>query len=419
MQKLTIFILALLVGAAYCGYTQKLTVQVFDQSLRPVEGAQVYVEHQLNSVAGYVKTKPKLTSANGTVEIVFTNWEEIKSQTKYTYTLYVKYGSELKTANLVVDDPPIDRTYSMQVTAYFAVVSVRDQNGKPLPAKVTIGNRTIGTDTNGDAIFQLPPGKYNVRAEVENTVRNADLMLDKDKAITITIPRYRFELEVVDDFGLPVEAVAELDNQTKKVEGGKAVFENITNENPHLVVRYNESFKKMQLSLKTSDRMQLVFDKTPPKIAEMHHRIQKNGEVVVNVYVQEPGPKASGIASVVLSYEIQNKTSYVPAYTIGYNTFEAKIPPAPKDTIVKYLVKVTDKEGNSGTASGSYVIPTEKKPAEEKKKEEGILDKLGLEHYVAIAVVLGFVAYTIMYYRRKKREKEIEEEMEAARLPPS
>ncbi|MEM4554372.1 MAG: carboxypeptidase-like regulatory domain-containing protein [Candidatus Anstonellaceae archaeon] len=420
MRNLAMFGLCLLLLASwiYAGYTQRLLVQVFDQSLRPVSGAEVYVEHQVNSIIGYSKTKPKLTSENGTAEIVFTNWEELESQVKYTYTLYVKYGSELKTANLLVENPPKDRTYSMFVTAYFAVVHVRDQNGKPLAARVTIGNRTLMTDIGKDAVFQLPPGKYNVRAEVEGTVRNVDLVLDKDQSVVIEIPRYRLEVQVLDDFSRPLEAEVEIETQRKNTTEGIAKFENLTNEKPQLVVRYNQSFKRMMLNLKTDEKVQIVFDRTPPKIVDMHHSIQKSGETLVNVYVQEPGPKASGIASVVLYYEIRNVTSSVSAYTIGYNTFEAKIPPVPKDLAVRYTVKVTDREGNEGSASGVYIIPTEKKK-EEKKKEEGLFGmNFGTEHYVGAFLALVLILYAISYYQKKKKEKELEKEMTEISSPP-
>ncbi|MEM4348379.1 MAG: carboxypeptidase-like regulatory domain-containing protein [Candidatus Anstonellaceae archaeon] len=420
MKYLLIFGLCLLFfsGWLHAGYTQKLLVQVFDQALRPVSGAEVYVEYQVNSVIGYAKTKPKLTSENGTAEITFTSWEELESQTKYTYTLYVKYGSELKTANLVVEKPPRDRTYSMQVTAFFAVVHVRDQTGKPLSAKITIGNKTLMTGIGKDAVFQLPPGKYNVRAEIDGTVKNADLILDKDQTVVIEIPRYKLEVQVLDDFARPLEAEVELETQKKNTIEGLVRFENLTNERPQLTVRYNQSFKRMTLNLKTDDKVQIVFDRTAPKIADMYHSIQKSGEAVVNVYVQEPGSKASGIATVVLYYEIGNITSSVSAYTIGYNTYEAKIPPVPKDMPVRYTVKVTDREGNEGIASGTYTIPTEKKK-DEKKKEEGLFDmNFGLEHYGAAFLFVLAIMYVIKYYQKKKKEKELEREMAEITSPP-
>jgi hypothetical protein len=413
-------LLALAAQEASAGYTQNLVVQVFDQDYRPVEGAQVYIEHQINAVSGTGKTKPKLTPSNGTVAASFTDWEELKSQTKYTYTLYVKYGSEVKSANMIAEDPPVDRTYSMQVSSYFVFVHVHDQLGKPLQAKVTIGNRTIQTESSGDAHFQLPPGKYNVKAEIGGVVRNADLNLDRDQALAIEFPRYKLEVSVIDDYKRPLSAQIDLDSESRNTsQDGKALFENVTSEQPKLTVRYNESFKKLQPNLKKDSAVVVVFDLTAPIVQELHHAIQKNGEVVVDAYVQEPGGAASGISGVSITYEVGGVTTSVPAYTVGYNSFEAKIPPVPKDTLVKYTVKATDREGNSGFATGTYIIPTEKKKVEVKKVDEGIFGiKIGWEFVVLAVLTLGVAGYGVFYYKKKKHEEELRGEVEVE-LPES
>ena len=57
-------VFALMLNIASAKYTEYLKVQVFDQNYRAVDGAQVYVQYQLNAVAGQVKTKPKDISAS-------------------------------------------------------------------------------------------------------------------------------------------------------------------------------------------------------------------------------------------------------------------------------------------------------------------------------------------------------------------
>ena len=422
MKKMLLFALAMLLFASHClsaGYTQKLLVQVFDQDYRPVEGAQVYVEHQVNSVVGDAKTKPVSTKANGTADISFTDWEELSGQTKYTYTLYTKYGSEVESAVLTVTDTSAVRVYSMQVKAHYAFVSVHDQKGKPLAASVTVGNTTRKTDVGGMARFQLPPGKYTAKAEINGAVRNRDLSLDKDQNIEIEFPLYTVKITVIDDYKRPLAAQVDLDGAAKNTSAdGIAVFENVSNEQPKVTVRYNESFRKLQPNLKQESSMLVVFDLTKPVIQELHHSIQKNGEAVINAYVQEPGASASGISGVSITYEVGGVTTSVPAYTVGYNSFEAKIPVVPRETLVKYTVKATDKAGNAGFASGTYTIALERKNVELKKDNGFFGITLGWETIVVGLVAFGIVGYGVLYYRkRQQHEKDLEDEI-GVEVPP-
>ena len=417
MKKMLPFALAMLLLFAChplsAGYTQKLLVQVFDQDYRPVEGAQVYVEHQINSVVGDAKTKPVSTMANGTAEISFTDWEELAGQTKYTYVLYMKYGNEVESATLTVTDTSTVRVYSMQVKAYYAFVSVHDQLGKPLAASVTIGNTTRKTDTGGMARFQLPPGKYTVKAENNGAVRSSDLNLDKDQNVEMEFPLYTVKFTVTDDYNRPLAARVDLGGATKNTSAdGIVIFENVSNEQPNATVRNNESFRKLQLNLKQGSSIVVVFDLTKPIIQELHHTIQKTGEAVINAYVQEPGASASGISGVSITYEVGGVTTSAQAYTVGYNSFEAKIPVVPRETLVKYTVKATDKAGNAGFASGTYTIALERKNVELKTDNGFFGIALGWENVAIGLVALGIAGYGVLHYRkRQQHEKDLENDV--------
>ncbi len=413
-----LLLICIAMGQASAGYTQRMQVQVFDQGFRPVEGAQVYVDRQINAVIGNGKTKPVATGLNGTADIIFSSYEELEGQTDYIYTLYAKYGDQVKSAKLIVTNSSQVRVYSLQVGAYYAFVTVHDQFGKALRARVTAGNTTRETDSSGTARFQLPPGRYNIRAEINGATRNRDVSLSADQAVDIEFPLYTVSVKVLDDFRSPLAAQVDLDGNAKNTTSdGTAAFANVSNEQPKITVRYNNSYRKLQPSLKKDTAFEVVFDLTAPVVQELHHSMQKNGEAAVDAYIQEPGASASGISSVVISYEVGGVTTALPTYTIGYNSFEAKIPAAPKGTLVKYTVKATDKAGNSGFASGTYTIPSEKAPVVQ-KKDEGLLGiTFGWEAVVVAALALGIAAYAILYYRRKRHEREIEAEVEAE-LPP-
>ena len=400
-----------------------MVVQVFDQDLRPVEGAMVYVNHQLNSVAGYSMSKPVPTAANGTVSLSFTDWEELEGQTLYTYTLYVKYGSQVQSATLIAD-PSKTRTYSMLVSAYYAFVSVHDQAGRHLSALVTIGNTTKQTDGGGKATFQLQPAKYSVRTEINGVVKNTDLNLVKDQALDVEFPMYSVRVSVTDDFKRPLAAQVSLDGAVENTSGGTAMFQNVSDEQPKIAVMYNSSIKKLQPDLKNGVTFTVVFDLTAPTIQEVHSSVQQDGTTLVDAYVLEPGAAASGISGVSISYSVGSVSTQVPTYTIGYGSFEARIPVVPKDTPVAYTVKATDREGNVVTETGTYTIPSEKKQPVAAKTDTGAFGT-GLDWGTAGAgaLVLAAAAYAALYYRgKKKHEKELQEEMElepSSKAPPA
>ena len=413
-----LLLICVVMGQSSAGYTQRMQVQVFDQGFRPVEGALVYVDRQINAVAGNGKTKPVATGLNGTADFAFSDYEELEGQTDYTYTLYAKYGDQVKSAKLIVTNSSQVRVYSLQVGAYYAFVTVHDQFGKALKARVTAGNTTRETDSSGTAHFQLPPGKYNIRAEINGATKNKDVLLSLDQAVDIEFPLYTVSVKVLDDYKRPLAAQVDLNGNARNTSSdGIAVFANVSDEQPKIMVRYNDSYRKLQPSLKKDSSFEVVFDLTAPVVQELHHSMQKNGEATVDAYIQEPGASASGISSVVISYDIGGVTTVLPTYTIGYNSFEAKIPAVPKDTLVKYTVKATDKAGNSGFASGTYTIASEKKPVAQ-RKDDGLLGiSFGWEAVVIAAAALGITAYAILYYRKKRHEREIESEVEAE-LPP-
>ena len=406
----------------WAGYTQNIVVQVFDQNVRPVAGALIYIDHQLNAVEGYGKTKPVPTTLDGIANISFTDWEELDGQTLYTYTLYVKYGNQTQSATLIAD-PGKPRIYSVQVSSYYAFVTVHDQNGRKLPALVTIGNATKQTDSGGSATFQLPPAHYNVRTEIGGVAKSSDLSLASDQAVDVEFPLYSVAVSVTDDFKRSLAAQVSLDGNAQNTSDGAAMFWNVSDEQPKIAVLYNNSIKKLQPDLRNGDSFTVVFDLTAPNIQETHSSVQQDGTTLVDAYVLEPGAAASGISSVSISYSLGGATTNVPTYTIGYGSFEARIPSVPKDTPVTYTVKATDREGNTATATGTYAIPSQKKQPVVAKTDTGLFGT-GLDWTTVVAGIaaIAVVAYALVYYRgKKRREKELQDEIAlepGAKTPP-
>jgi len=405
----------MLTGAPWAKYTENLTVQVFDASLRPVEGAQAYVDYQLNSVTGKVKTKPKLTDSRGYASIIFTGYEQIDKETDYAYTLYVKYGDQLVSASLIAVDKE-NRTYSMHVESYIAFVRVFDQNNKPLQANVTVDKVTKPTDAHGNTFFALPPGNYVLNVERNDLVKNIPFVLENatgDQSLDVLLSYYNLDIHVLDDNRRPLSARVEVNGMGAETDSsGMAHFENITTSSPQILVIYGQGIKRIQPDLQAGSSLEVTFDISKPSIKDLYSTLSPSGVGVIRFFVDDMGPEASGIDSVSVSYEVAGVQNMLSVYTIGYNSFEVKIPAQQIGTIVKYTVTVSDKEGNSAIGYGDYVVSAggdapvaantsvhvTPMPIVSSIPNEGI--------FVGVAV-LAVLAFAAIYYFNKKKGGEI------------
>gem|GEM_PF-858177 len=426
-MRLSAFFLLLAAGllllscAPSAAYTENLTVQVFDNYFRPVEGAQAYVDYELNSVKGRITTKPKPTDATGHVSILFTNYEPVEKETDFAYTLYVKYGDQLASASLIAADLANmtyyveNRTYTMQVESYIAFVRVIDQNGKPLQANVTAGKATKQTDSSGSVFFALSPGNYTVKVERNDLVKNIPLALENatgDQSLDVLLSYYRLDLRVQDDRRRPLSAQVEVNGMSAQTDSdGFVHFENITTNTPQVIVVHGQGIRRIQPNLQAGSSLEVTFDVNKPSIKDQYSVISASGVGTIRFFVEDSGPEASGVDTVSVSYDVAGVQNSLSVYTIGYNSFEAKIPAQPAGTLVKYSISVSDKEGNSAVGQGEYVVsaggassggnasqPETPLPSDKPISNEGI--------FVGIAVI-AVLAFAAIYYFNRKKGSEI------------
>lgn len=410
----------LLTGAPFAKYTENLTVQIFDSYLRPVEGAQAYVDYELNSVQGYTKTKPKLSDSRGYANIVFSDYESIDSQTDYAFTLYVRYGDQLVSSSLIASDVENttdhleNRTVTMMVESYVAFVRVFDQDGKPLQANATVGKVTKQTDPSGRTFFALSPGNYTLKVERSDLVRNIPLAIGNatgDKSFDVLLSYYKLDIRVQDDKRNPLPAQVEVNGISANTDSdGMAHFENITTSTPQVIVMYGQKIKRLQPNLQAGPSLEVTFDISRPIINDQVSTLSPSGVGTIRFFVEDLGPEASGIDTVSVSYEVSGVQNTLSVYTIGYNSFEAKIPAQPADTLVKYTITVSDKEGNAAVGSGNYVVggsqasqgnasaPGTPVPASSSIPNEAI--------FVGIAA-LAVLAFAAIYYFNRRKASEI------------
>ncbi|MFA6907404.1 MAG: carboxypeptidase-like regulatory domain-containing protein [Candidatus Micrarchaeia archaeon] len=410
----------LLAGAPSAKYTENLTVQVFDAHFRPVEGALVYVDYELNSVKGNIKTKPKPTNGSGQVNIMFTNYEAIQSETEYAFTLYVKYGSQLASASLIAVDngnqsfSVHSRAYSMQVDSCIAFVRVFDQAGRPLSANVTMDKAAKATDASGSAFFALPPGNYTLKVERNDLVKNIPVVLANstgDQSLDVVLSYYNLDIRVQDDRRRPLSARVEVNGVGMQTDSdGMARFGNITTSSPQVIVAYGQGIQRLQPNLQSGQSLEVTFDINRPSIKDQYSTLTASGVGVIRFFVEDSGPEASGIDSVSVSYEVSGAQNLLSVYTMGYNSFEAKIPAQPDGTLVKYTITVSDKAGNSAVGYGDYVVSAGGDGQGGQNASSGVpmpaassLPNEGIFVGIAVLAVLAFAA--IYYFTKKKGDE--------------
>ena len=411
---------ALLLGMPHAEFTEYLRLQAFDEQYRPLEGVTMYVQYQLNAVDGAKKTKPKPTNSSGEVLLVFTNYEQIEGSTEYSYTAYAQYGNNTYTAGLIAGNTSAKepRAYSFIVEGYYLVVRALDQYGAPLSLNVTIyspvianDSKTESTDSYGNAVFRVPPGEYDIKAEAVDFSKTETVVVGKgsgDLNAEMRIPLYTLDLRVMDDAGAPLSADVQVGERTAATDAsGKARFFNITDPTPSLHVRTASGFKTEKLMLEKQSSIDIIFDSTKPVIKELYSTVSKTGAGTITLFAEDSGPKASGIESVAITYEIAGVSNPVSTYSVGYNSFEAKIPAQPPGTMVKYFVVVKDKDGNTATGTGSYSILKETPIVQvEPGKEPGLFAGLPFEGLAVAFVAFVVAVYAAVYYFNKKKEAE-------------
>lgn len=416
---IALLLLSALALSAHAAYTQNVIVQVFDQDFRPVEGALVYSEHQLNAITGNVKDKPKPTNISGLYGLKFTVYEEIEAEVDYTYTLYVKYGDQLVKATLEAN-PNVTRVYTMRVDSYFAFVRVHDQLGKPQDATVTVSggevaDQTKQTTDTGDAVFQLPPGSYSLRVVHNGNVKNKDFTLAKDAALDVIFGNYALDAKVVDDRKKPLLATVQVGTQEAETDGsGNARLVNISDEAPSVVVKYADRYKTYKPNLALGETLLAVFDLSKPDISDLHASISDSGGATITFFASDTGSAASGIDTVTVTYDVAGVEYPIPAYSVAYNTFEAKIPAQEPGTLVKYTVKLADKDGNAALGRGSYSVSGSSAPAPSPTPAPApspiptipaSTGGIPTEMLVLLAFAGLIVAYAVFYYFKRRRDE--------------
>jgi hypothetical protein len=96
----------------------------------------------------------------------------------------------------------------------------------------------------------------------------------------------------------------------------------------------------------------------------------------------------------------------IPAYAVGYNAFEAKVPAQKPGIVVAFTVRAIDKDGNVGFGHGTYsiaAIPDGSNSSVEPPPKPESSGGMPLETAVIAIVVVAIAGFGALYYIRKRR----------------
>jgi len=126
--------------------------------------------------------------------------------------------------------------------------------------------------------------------------------------------------------------------------------------------------------------------------------------VTLSATIEDFGPFASGFgkdSQFEVDYSVGDNKRKAFMYPLSDKEFQAEIPTLDASSIVYYTIIVTDSEGNSNSASGTYRVEAkveEKPKVEPPKKDDTMM-------YAAIGVALGVALLGAYIYKRKKDEE--------------
>lgn len=406
----SLMVLGIMMSGLFAGFTGNATVQVLDTKLRPVEGAQVSVIYRLNDDNPNFVTAPRLTNERGMVNITFTNIEYNLKDDYYKFKMKATYQN--KSAQVDGDLKAQKPVYTITLPVHLLDITLLDEYNAPAPGRVTIGNKTVITDSAGMARFSLIEGGYSVKADYLGGSRTIYLNLSDDVSRVIVFRIFTPVVHVSDDQGKPLSAKVMLGNYTAQTDSnGDARFPQTTMQQTNATIEFGNLKIVRELAFDESDTAKVSLDLNAPKITDVNATYSK-GFVTLSATVADPGEFASGFGNnseFVVNYTIGQNKRRTYMYPLSVTRFQAEIPIIDPQQTIYYTLSASDISGNSMSVSGEFT--PEAPPAGTGGNSTGIIPSApaGTDfgqiamYAVAVIIVLGIVAYVIS---KKKEEEE-------------
>ncbi|MFH1393374.1 MAG: hypothetical protein ABII71_01185 [Candidatus Micrarchaeota archaeon] len=346
------------------GYIDRFDVKVVDYGLRPIEGAAVQVLFDRGASFGeqYFRTEPRYTGSDGKLHFDIynqgTNVRDIDCEIYINATLGDIYWST------TVEENKHSDLIMVQLYVHPVTFRVADQYGQLLEnATISLNEMTKDTDSGGKAKFFLGTGDYEYLVSYGDGKQSGNVYVSNDTFFDVTLGHSEIEIDIIDDFGAPLEATIFILNTTYHVTDGHFEYEEAFGDDIPYIITHMGIEKSGAIVPSEQRSIEVIFDKHAPVFGE----ISSTGDTEITrlvIPVWDNGDHASGVdySSLKVSYRLEPAEAATPwndavTFVSALNTFMADFPGLPKNSIVQFKIEVKDNEGNKATVDGRFSPP--------------------------------------------------------------
>ena len=397
------------------GYSESFDVRVLDAKLRPIPGAAVTITYDRGATFGakYFTTPIQLTNAAGIVHFDINNQGTISRPIDCTITANASAGGRKNDTIVIAKQhgSPIDITL---VDVYPVQFYVKDQLGAPLPnASVTLGNQTKKTDGSGVVKYFFKVGDYEYFVNFLDGKQAGVLPVVNDTVFEVKLPYYKIVIEILDDFGEPLNSSLFIFNTTFQLSDGRFEYNRTFGEEIPYTIEYKGLITEDTIMPAIEPNVKIVYDTHAPLFGEIKSE-NANGRPKLTIPVSDPGTSPSGIdfQSLKVTYRLEPADPTTPwsvavTFTSGRNTFAVEFPELPPNSIVQFRAEVKDKEGNKANIEGKFSTFAAQPPQNDTQNQTntpppGPQDQGIPLFYIIVGVIVAVLAIYVVFRIKSK-----------------
>jgi len=396
--------LILVSGSAFAdcvGYTDIFDVRVLDAKYRPIPDANVTVKYDRGALFGeqYFTTPIQLTNGSGMAHFEVYNQGTLSRpiDCKIIITGSVGGSSKVVTVTANVHGTPVDVALG---DVYPVKFYVKDQFGVPIPnASVMLGGAIKKTGSDGIAEYRYKKGSYTYFASYMEASQAGTLSVVDDTNYEVLFSHYRITIDVIDDFGEPLNATLTISNSTSVLENGHYENNKTFGEEIPYVIDYQGRVSEGKIIPAENPVAKLTYDIHSPLFDKIEQEMVNN-RPKLTITVSDPGQFSSGVdfGTFKATYNLEQGAPWSQAvtYTSGRNTVAVEFPELPENSIVQFRAEIKDKAGNKATVEAKFSATSEQPPQNNTQNQTGPPPQPDQKQEIPLIYIVGGVIITII-----------------------
>ncbi len=400
------------------GFNDTINVRALDNQLRPVEGAQVTVNYQLDKTTGKgrVTSPPRMTGKDGNASFQIRNLETQAAHLDCNVQINLSIGGKNYSRTITAQNHPLINDFKLDL--HQMLVQVIDENGQRITnATVTVNNNDKGTE-GGYAEFRVPAGTVRVFASYGGGKTEHITKINNDTLVTIQLRFYSLTVRVTDEKENPLAASVLLDEMRYDLNESGTLHIPRLPEGLHTArIEYGGMRITRDLDLTMDNEYGIVFDMAPPVIKKVT-AVQNPDHVKVTIVAEDEGRFASGdsVDYITVTYEtVEGKKERAVVYQNKPHEYVAQIPLSAVSQEAVFTAEVRDGAGNGATITGRHLLegapdgPGDPGGEEEPDSTDTVQpppvnDGPPLFHIIGGILILVIVFYAVYRLKFKKDE---------------